>query len=111
MSFLLPTAIILSTCSCSNVSELYKTAATLSLGLLGSSVVFLAKTCNCKTYEYAVIIPPVFTYVQLYFYNKIGKLCEDYIYLCYWLLLKHGHYKSKYSMCSCCKSTKYSPVW
>jgi hypothetical protein len=75
MSFLLPTAIILSTYSCHNVSELYRTAATLSLGLTGTSVVFLVKTCKCRTYEYAFIIPPVFTYMQLYFYNKIGKLC------------------------------------
>jgi hypothetical protein len=73
MSFLLPTAIILGAYSCHNVSELYRTAATLSLGLLGTSVVFLAKTCSSKTHEYTLIIPSVFTYIRLYFYNKVGK--------------------------------------
>ncbi|XP_021941018.1 dolichol kinase isoform X2 [Zootermopsis nevadensis] len=72
MSFLLPAAIILSTYSCHNVTELYKTAATLSLGLLGTSVVFVTKPCNCKMYEYVLTIPPVFTYMLLYFYNGIG---------------------------------------
>jgi hypothetical protein len=73
MSFLLPTAVILSAYSCHNVSELYRTAATLSLGLLGTSVVLLAKTCSSKTHEYTLIIPSVFTYIRLYFYNKMGK--------------------------------------
>ncbi|PNF41090.1 hypothetical protein B7P43_G06227 [Cryptotermes secundus] len=72
MSFLLPTAIILGAYSCHNVSELYRTAATLSLGLLGTSVVFIAKACSSKTHEYTLIIPSVFTYIRLYFYNKIG---------------------------------------
>jgi hypothetical protein len=80
MSFLLPTAIILGAYSCHNVSELYRIAATLSLGLLGTSVVFLAKTCSSKTHEYTLIIPSVFTYIRLYFYNKIGKFhrCTGY---------------------------------
>jgi hypothetical protein len=73
MPFLLPTAIILSAYSCSNVSELYRTAATLSLGLIGTSVVFLARACGSETHDYTLIIPSVFTYIRLYFYDKIGK--------------------------------------
>jgi hypothetical protein len=73
MSFLLPAAVILGAYSCRNVSELYRTAATLSLGLIGTSVVFLARACGSKTYEYTLIITSVFTYIRLYFYNKIGK--------------------------------------
>lgn len=72
ISFLLPTAIILSCCSCHNITELYKIAATLSLGLLGSSVAFFAKTCKVKTHEGAFIVPALITYILLHFYNKIG---------------------------------------
>ncbi|XP_069689568.1 dolichol kinase isoform X2 [Periplaneta americana] len=72
MSFLLPTAIIVGSNSNHDVSELYEIAVSLSLGLLGTSALFIARSYKCRTQDYAFVIPPVFTYIQLFFYNKVG---------------------------------------
>ncbi|PSN49426.1 hypothetical protein C0J52_06599 [Blattella germanica] len=72
MSFLLPTAVILGANINHNVSEVYHIAATLSFGLLATSAFFLFKKCSSNKQDYLFIIPPVFTYIWLFFYNKIG---------------------------------------
>ena len=76
MCFLLPTAVILGASASQNVSEVYQVAATLSFGLLATSTIFLLNTSTRSRQNYIFIIPPVFTYIRLFFYNKIGKLID-----------------------------------
>ncbi|KAJ9600871.1 hypothetical protein L9F63_000983 [Diploptera punctata] len=71
MSFLLPISVIISANTSQNVTEVYKIAATLSYGLLATSAIFLLSDSKNRQ-DKIFLIPPVFTYANLFFSNKIG---------------------------------------